>query len=404
MRSPWGEGEFVASRHLPGLHSSDALAMLLGNAFALFKWSGFRVSQRVSQDVPIGSGQVSLAQLNERSREIFRQIVESYLATGEPVGSRNLSRLITTQLSPASVRNVMADLEQLGLIYAPHTSAGRMPTELGLRFFVDALMQIGDLNEGDRRAIEAQVAGAGKSMEKVLTEASGLLSGLTRAAGVVLADKITVRLKHIEFVRLEPERALVVLVAEDGQVENRILQLPIGLPTSALTEATNFLNARIRGNTLGEAKAELERALDASRVELDALTQKIVEAGLASWSGGASDERRLIVRGQAHLLDDLHALEDLERVRLLFDDLETRREVIDLLGRAEQAEGVRIFIGSENKLFSLSGSSTIIAPYHDRAGSIVGVIGVIGPTRLNYARVIPMVDYTAKVVGKLLAG
>jgi len=404
MRSPWGEGEFAASRHLPGLHSSDALAMLLGNAFALFKWSGFRVSQRVSQDVPIGSGQVSLAQLNERSREIFRQIVESYLATGEPVGSRNLSRLITTQLSPASVRNVMADLEQLGLIYAPHTSAGRMPTELGLRFFVDALMQIGDLNEGDRRAIEAQVAGAGKSMEKVLTEASGLLSGLTRAAGVVLADKITVRLKHIEFVRLEPERALVVLVAEDGQVENRILQLPIGLPTSALTEATNFLNARIRGNTLGEAKAELERALDASRVELDALTQKIVEAGLASWSGGASDERRLIVRGQAHLLDDLHALEDLERVRLLFDDLETRREVIDLLGRAEQAEGVRIFIGSENKLFSLSGSSTIIAPYHDRAGSIVGVIGVIGPTRLNYARVIPMVDYTAKVIGKLLAG
>jgi heat-inducible transcriptional repressor len=404
MRSPWGEEEFSASRHLPGLHSSDALAMLLGNAFALFKWSGFRVSQRVSQDVPIGSGQVSLAQLNERSREIFRQIVESYLATGEPVGSRNLSRLITTQLSPASVRNVMADLEQLGLIYAPHTSAGRMPTELGLRFFVDALMQIGDLNEGDRRAIEAQVAGAGKSMEKVLTEASGLLSGLTRAAGVVLADKITVRLKHIEFVRLEPERALVVLVAEDGQVENRILQLPIGLPTSALTEATNFLNARIRGNTLGEAKAELERALDASRVELDALTQKIVEAGLASWSGGASDERRLIVRGQAHLLDDLHALEDLERVRLLFDDLETRREVIDLLGRAEQAEGVRIFIGSENKLFSLSGSSTIIAPYHDRAGSIVGVIGVIGPTRLNYARVIPMVDYTAKVIGKLLAG
>ncbi len=358
----------------------------------------------MSQDVPIGANQVSLAQLNERSREIFRQIVESYLATGEPVGSRNLSRLITTPLSPASVRNVMADLEQLGLIYAPHTSAGRLPTELGLRFFVDALMQIGDLNENDRKQIEAQVAGAGKSVDSVLAEASGLLSGLTRAAGVVLTDKTNVRLKHIEFVRLEPERALVVLVAEDGQVENRVVQLPIGLPTSALTEATNFLNARIRGRTLFEAKVEIERALDAGRAELDVLTQKIVEAGLASWSGGASDERRLIVRGQAHLLDDLHALEDLERVRLLFDDLETRREVVDLLGRAESAEGVRIFIGSENKLFSLSGSSTIIAPYHDRAGRIVGVIGVIGPTRLNYARVIPMVDYTAKVVGKLLGG
>jgi heat-inducible transcriptional repressor len=358
----------------------------------------------VSQDVPIGANHVSLAQLNERSREIFRQIVESYLTTGEPVGSRNLSRLITTPLSPASVRNVMADLEQLGLIYAPHTSAGRLPTELGLRFFVDALMQIGDLNEDERKQIDAQVAGAGKSVDNVLSEASVLLSGLTRAAGVVLTDKTNVRLKHIEFVRLEPERALVVLVAEDGQVENRVVQLPIGLPTSALTEATNFLNARIRGRTLFEAKVELERALEAGRAELDALTQKIVEAGLASWSGGASDERRLIVRGQAHLLDDLHAVEDLERVRLLFDDLETRREVVDLLGRAESAEGVRIFIGSENKLFSLSGSSTIIAPYHDRAGHIVGVIGVIGPTRLNYARVIPMVDYTAKVVGKLLGG
>jgi heat-inducible transcriptional repressor len=358
----------------------------------------------VSQDVPIGASQISLAQLNDRSREIFRQIVESYLTTGEPVGSRNLSKLITTPLSPASVRNVMADLEQLGLIYAPHTSAGRLPTELGLRFFVDALMQIGDLNESERRAIEAQVAGAGKSVDNVLAEASGLLSGLTRAAGVVLADKANVRIKHIEFVRLEPERALVVLVAEDGQVENRVIQLPIGLPSSALTEATNFLNARIRGKTLAEAKHNLERALEADRAVLDALTQKIVETGLASWSGGASDERQLIVRGQAHLLEDLHAVEDLERVRLLFDDLETRREVIDLLGRAERADGVRIFIGSENKLFSLSGSSTIVSPYHDRAGRIVGVLGVIGPTRLNYARVIPMVDYTAKVVGKLLAG
>ncbi|MEW6452981.1 MAG: heat-inducible transcriptional repressor HrcA [Pseudomonadota bacterium] len=356
----------------------------------------------MSQDVPIGKAQISLAQLNERSREIFRQIVESYLATGEPVGSRNLSRLITTHLSPASVRNVMADLEQLGLIYAPHTSAGRLPTELGLRFFVDALMQVGDLNENDRRQIEAQVAGAGRSVDSVLTEASGLLSGLTRTAGVVLASKLNVRLKHIEFVRLEPERALVVLVAEDGQVENRVVQLPIGLPTSALTEAGNFLNSRIRGKTLGEVRGELEKALAAGQAELDQLTQKVVAAGLASWSGGDSAERQLIVRGQAHLLEDLKALEDLERVRLLFDDLESRREVVDLLGRAERGDGVRIFIGSENKLFSLSGSSTIIAPYHDRAGNIVGVLGVIGPTRLNYARVIPMVDYTAKVVGRLL--
>ncbi|MFY9880411.1 MAG: heat-inducible transcriptional repressor HrcA [Pseudolabrys sp.] len=357
-----------------------------------------------SHDIPIGATQVSLAALNERSREIFRQIVESYLSTGEPVGSRNLSRLLPIALSPASVRNVMSDLEQLGLIYAPHTSAGRLPTELGLRFFVDALMQVGDLSEQDRRSIEAQVAGAGtsKSLEAVLTEASQMLSGLTRSAGVVLTAKTNVRLKHVEFVRLEPERALAVMVAEDGQVENRVLNIPAGLPISSLTEAGNFLNARIRGKTLAELRGEIEKAVAEGQAELDQLTQKVIATGLASWSGGESDERQLIVRGHANLLEDLHALEDLERVRSLFDALEAKRGVIDLLGRAERADGVRIFIGSENKLFSLSGSSTIIAPYRDSQGRIVGVIGVIGPTRLNYARVIPMVDYTARVVSRLL--
>ncbi len=359
-----------------------------------------------SHELSRNVNQQGLAQLNERSREIFRQIVESYLATGEPVGSRNLSRILPMTLSPASVRNVMSDLEQLGLVYAPHTSAGRLPTEIGLRFFVDALMQIGDLTEQDRKAIEAQVAGSGqsKSVEAVLTEASGMLSGLSRAAGVVLTAKHNPRLKHIEFVQLEPSRALAILVGEDGQVENRVLNLAVGSPASALTEAANFVNARFRGRTLDEVKLEIEKTLKDAEAELDQLTQKIVAAGLASWSGGESDERKLIVRGQAHLLDDLRALADLERVRLLFDDLETRREVIDLLGRAQQAEGVRVFIGSENKLFSLSGSSTIVAPYHDASGHIVGVLGVIGPTRLNYARIVPMVDYTAKVVSKLLGG
>src|SRR6266480_3465082 len=366
-------------------------------------------SSALSNEVPVGSSQIGtpqagLAQLNDRSREIFRRIVESYLAKGEPVGSRKLSRIIPMTLSPASVRNVMADLEQLGLVYAPHTSAGRLPTELGLRFFVDALMEIGDLGESDRRDMEAKVAAAGKSMEAVLSEATGMLSGLTRAAGVVLAAKSNVRLKHIEFVRLEPERALVILVADDGQGENRIISVPMGLPAASLTEAANFLNAHVRGRTLAEAKVELEKARAVAQAELDQLTQKIIAAGLASWSGGESDERKLIVRGAAHLLDDLKAVEDLERVRLLFGDLETKRGVIDLLGRAERAEGARIFIGSENKLFSLSGSSTIVAPYRDGAGRIVGVLGVIGPTRLNYARVVPMVDYTAKVVSKLIGG
>jgi heat-inducible transcriptional repressor len=359
----------------------------------------------LSVDVRIGSAEVSLAQLDERSREIFRHIVDQYLATGEPVGSRHISRLLPMTLSPASVRNVMADLEALGLVYAPHTSAGRLPTELGLRFFVDALLEIGDLADDERRAIDAQVKAArGGNLDAVLSEASALLSGLSRGAGVVTAATTNPRLKHVEFVRLEPTRALVVLVSEDGQVENRLLTLPADVPTSALVEATNFLNARVRGKTLGEVKAELEQALTAARAELDELTQRIVAGGLASWSGGDSAERKLIVRGHAKLLEDLQAMGDLERVRLLFDDLETRREVIELLGRAQNAEGLRIFIGSENKLFSLSGSSTIIAPYHDGAGRVVGVLGVIGPTRLNYARVIPMVDYTARVVSKVLSG
>jgi len=357
-----------------------------------------------SHDVPIGATQVSLAALNERSREIFRNIVESYLTTGEPVGSRNLSRILPISLSPASVRNVMSDLEQLGLIYAPHTSAGRLPTELGLRFFVDALMQIGDLTESDRRSMEAQIAGAGanKSVEAVLADASQMLSGLTRSAGIVLTTKMNARLKHIEFVRLDPDRALAVLVGEDGQVENRVINVAPGLPTSALVEASNFLNARIRGKTLAELRDEMEKAVSDGQAELDQLTQKVISAGLASWSGSDNDDRQLIVRGHANLLEDLHALDDLERVRSLFDALEAKRGVIDLLGRAERGDGVRIYIGSENKLFSLSGSSTIVAPYRDGQGRIVGVIGVIGPTRLNYARVIPMVDYTARVVSRLL--
>jgi heat-inducible transcriptional repressor len=363
-------------------------------------------AERVSaRDIPSSSSLgSSLSALNERSREIFRRIVESYLATGEPLGSRNLARILPMTLSPASVRNVMSDLEHLGLIYAPHTSAGRLPTELGLRFFVDALMQIGEIDQADRQSIEANVAalGDGKSMEAVLTEASQMLSGLTRTAGVVLTTKSNVRLKQVEFVRLEPTRALAVLVAEDGQVENRVLPVPADLPTSSLVEASNFLNARIRGSTLTELRGELERALTAGQAELDQLTRKVIAAGIASWSGGANEDRKLIVSGQSHLLEDLHAIEDLERIRTLFDELETRRGVVDLLGRAEEGDGVRIFIGSENKLFSMSGSSTIVTPYRDAGGRIVGVLGVIGPTRLNYARVIPMVDYTAKLVGRML--
>jgi heat-inducible transcriptional repressor len=280
-----------------------------------------------------------------------------------------------------------------------------LPTAIGLRFFVDSMLEIGDLGAEEQSRIEAQMraAATGHTMESALAEASSLLSGLSRGAGVVVTTKSNARLKHIEFVRLDPARALVVLVAEDGSVENRLLDLPAGLPASALVEAGNFLNARIRGRTLGDLRGEVERRRAEMKRELDEITARLVEAGLAV-TVGPSDERQLIVRGQANLLDDLRAAEDLERIRLLFADLETQTDVIDLLARAEGGEGVRIFIGSENKLFSLSGSSMIAAPFRDASQTIVGVIGIIGPTRLNYARIVPMVDYTAKVVSRILEG
>ena len=361
-------------------------------------------------NLPIGSGvgesqDSPLRSLDRRSREIFRRIVDTYLETGEPVGSRNLSRLLPVSLSPASVRNVMADLEQIGLIYSPHTSAGRLPTESGLRFFVDSMLEIGDLSATERQQIEAQVRTAeqGRSVENLLNEASHALSGLSRGAGVVLAGKTDIRLKHIEFVRIEPTRGLVVLVGEDGSVENRLIDLDPNTPPSALIEAGNYLNTRLKGRTLSEAKADIEQSEEIARRELDQLTGKLVEAGLATWGDVRTGEpETLIVRGQANLLEDVRAAEDLERIQRLFEDLETQRELIRLLNLAEDGDGVRIFIGSENQLFSLSGSSIVVSPYRDQEQRVVGVLGVIGPTRLNYARIVPMVDYTAQIVSRLL--
>lgn len=345
----------------------------------------------------------AISKLNERSRTILREIVDSYLATGEPVGSRNLARVLPMALSPASIRNVMSDLEHAGLIYAPHTSAGRLPTQSGLRMFVDGLLEVGNLSAEERDKLEAQiVVRRSKSLDQVLTEAGEMISGLSHCAGVVLTEKQVARLKHVEFVMIEPTRALVVLVDEDRNVENRLIDIPAGLPPSALVEAANYLNAHIRGLTIAEARAAIDAELAKSRAELDQLTQKVIKAGLAEWSGVHDDRKSLIVRGQANLLKDLTAIEDLERIRQLFDDLETKRDLSQILGLADHADGVRIFIGSENKLFSLSGSSLIVAPFRDGERKVVGVLGVIGPTRLNYARIIPMVDYTARLVSRVL--
>lgn len=346
-----------------------------------------------------------LDEVDSRAREIFKHIVDGYLTSGEPVGSRNIARMLPSSLSPASVRNVMSDLEHLGLIYSPHTSAGRMPTEMGLRFFVDSIMQVGDLNTEERSNIEKQIQGGfdSSNLDDVLAQASSLLSGLTGSAGLVLARKQNAALKHIEFIRLDESKALVVLVSEDGQVENRVIQVPPGTTQASLTEATNYLNMHIRGATLDEARTRMVSLHASAQQELDELTGKVIESGIASWAESENGEPPImIVRGRSNLLEDVKAGEDLNRVRQLFDDLEAKKDLIQLLSLADEGQGVRIFIGSENQLFSMSGSSLVLAPYKDQDESVVGVLGIIGPTRLNYARIIPMVDYTAQLVSRMI--
>ncbi len=346
-----------------------------------------------------------LAVLNARSQDIFKKLVERYLETGSPVGSRDLSRLLESGLSPASVRNVMADLEDLGLIAAPHTSAGRQPTQEGLRFFVDAMLEVGAVDQRERERIERNIEREAHqgSLEDLLTEASNTLSGLSRGAGVVIASKSDMVMRHIEFVRLDAQTAMAILVGQDGQVENRIVPLPPGLTASALTQASNYLASIAVGRTLSEARAALLAQRAEQRAEIDELAQKLVEQGLATLSAGtAASPPTVIVRGRANLINDAMASDELARMRRLFDELESKDGLIALLGDAEAAQGVRIFIGSENKLFSLSGSSVILSPYKDANEKVVGVLGVIGPTRLNYARIVPVVDYTAQVISQMM--
>lgn len=352
-----------------------------------------------------------LAELTERAQLIFAQIVESYLATGAPIGSKYLADVLQPQMSPASIRATMAELEKQGLLYAPHISAGRLPTQSGLRLFIDGLMQVGPLSDGDRAAIHPDLPDKA-DMDTTLNRAVENLSGLAACAGLVLAPNAERAIKHIEFVAISDAQVLVILVDETNQVENRLMPRPQGLLPASLSEASNYLNARLRGRTLGELRRDTQNELARLESELGGLTARLVEDGLISWSGldksaAASNSemfsKSLIVHGQNHLLDNIEAMEDLERIRHLFADLDRQKEMIALLSDAEAGDGVKIFIGAETPLFSLSGSSLIISPYHDRQRSLVGVLGVIVPTRTNYARLIPMVDHTAKLVSGLLS-
>ena len=345
-------------------------------------------------------------ELNERSRDIFRQIVDAYLTTGEPIGSRTIASRLKTRLSPATIRNVMADLEDAGLLFSPHTSAGRLPTDTGLRLFVDGLLEVGNITEAERQSIEGLCAAHGNSVEGMLEEASSAISGLSGCAGLVMAPKTDTPLRHIELVSLSPGRAMVVMVTENGVVENRIIETPPDLPPSALIEAANYLGTRLVGRTVSEGSEEIMVELEAHQAQLDELTAKVVASGLASWSkaetGNRASEGTLIVRGQANLLDDLSAHADLEQIRALFTALERKETMLKLLSLADTADGVQIFIGAQNTLFNMAGCSVIVSPYQNTREQIVGAIGVIGPTRMNYARIVPIVDYTAKLIGKLV--
>lgn len=339
--------------------------------------------------------------LDARSAAILREIVEQYVERGEPVGSRTLSRRLPIPLSPATIRNVMADLTDAGLLYAPHTSAGRLPTERGLRLFVDGLLQFGEIQDDEREAITRALAASGRSLEDTLAQASTTLAGLSQAAGVVLAPKSEGPLRHIEFVPLGPGRALVILVGGDGQVENRVMDVPAGLPPTALQQAGNYLNARLAGRGLSELRRLVAEDMNADRTALDSLSQQVVEAGLATWSADGRTGS-LIVRGQGRLLADVTEIERLTAIQALFERLERQETMLRLLDLAEASDGVRIFIGAESGLFGTSGVSMVVAPARAEGGRIVGAIGVIGPTRINYGRIIPVVDYTARVIGQLL--
>lgn len=342
-----------------------------------------------------------LSDLNDRSREVFRRVVEAYLATGEPVGSRTLTRDMTEKVSAATIRNVMQDLEHLGLLDHPHVSAGRMPTHLGLRLFVDGLMEAGPVSVNDREMIEETLGDDSGGTGAMLDRVSTALSLLTRGASLVMMPKQEAAVRHIEFVSLAPDRALVVLVFADGRVENRVFTPPPGHTASSMREAANFLNAVAEGRTLADLRRGIAHEIESSRQKLDLMAAQMIAHGLAVWDGDGADAR-LIVRGRANLLADEAA--DLDRIRTLFDDLERKRDIADFLELAEQGEGVRIFIGSENKLFSLSGSSLVVSPYMNADRKIVGAVGVIGPTRLNYGRIVPIVDYTAQLVGRMISG
>lgn len=343
--------------------------------------------------------------LDKRAQDIFHHIVTQYLHHGDPVGSRTLSKLLDEQISAATIRNVMADLADLGLLHSPHISAGRVPTADGLRLFVKGMLEIDDVSPEDKNILET----LGKdnkhlSAHKMVDQVAEKIAGLSQYAGFVFAPNSNSGLKHIEFVPFAPGKALVILVTQEGVVENRLIDIPNDITPSMLSEAGNFMSQRLAGKNLDQAYQELDKNINERKTQLNELSQKIIDSGMAFWSQINEEESGyLILKGQSQLLDNIQTRADIEQIQHLFSSLERDQALLKLLNFAKDGEGVQLFIGSENEYFSLSGWSLVLSPYQSNDGRMIGAIGLIGPINMNYARVIPVVNYTAKLVSDIFA-
>lgn len=337
--------------------------------------------------------------LDMRSQAIMRLIVDGYVHHGEAMGSRTLSRhlasLLGMELSPATIRNTMADLEEAGLLYSAHTSAGRLPTDAGLRLFVNNLLEVNPLDDALQDQMQQHLGKDQHHLPAALERASVALSSLSQCAGLVAAAKKDTPFRQVEFVSLAAGRVLAVWVADDGTVENRILDVDPHLQASDLQQASEYLNRHLHGKTLHQARRDILDDITHRRHEMSLLTQQLVTEGLIIPN---EENGLLIVRGQAHLLNDVRHVTELERLRKLFDTLEQRETMLKLVEQTEIADGVQIFIGAQNELFNHSGCAMIVAPYKNRQQQVIGAIGIIGPSRMNYGRIIPIVDYTAKLL------
>jgi len=341
-------------------------------------------------------------ELSDRSKQIFKGVIESYLDSGEPVGSEALSKKLGINISTSTIRSIMANLQKEGLLFAPHISAGRLPTDKGMRYFVDGVLEFGRLSKSERETIKNQCRSKGISFEDVLDEASKILSSLSNCAGFVVAPKYQNKIKHIEFIRLSSNQIMSIVANENGLVENRILDSNNSYSENTLKQVSNYLNSKFSGKTIDEIKKIISNEIENSQLELNTLSKKLVKEGIIELVPN-SEAPYIFLHGQSSLLEDNIVTKDLDQMRNIFDDIENKSNFLSVLESTNKGKGVQIYIGAQNFLFNHSGLSMIMAPYINNEQKIIGAIGVLGPMRINYARIVPLVDYTSKVIGRILS-